>query len=318
MHLCTVHNERWMTTPARALNGCGCGECKLERFRASMYKTNEQFLSELAAVTDDFVPLEPYKGAREKMMFYCKKHGVAWETVPSNIINGHGCKKCMSEKITEKNSMTFEEYTDKLNEICPTIKCIGGYTNATSPALHKCLVDEYEWETCPSYIISGSRCPKCRNRLHKSHEEFVVAIHDINPEIELIGEFVNMKTPIKAKCLKDGNVWDAHPGSLINGGGCPLCHESIGERAVRIWLEEHNIEYISQHSFSDCKNIQVLFFDFYLPKLSTVIEYDGRQHYRPVKFYGGEVAFEKCQKRDAIKKSILRKEWDPNDTDSVF
>ena len=47
-------------------------------------------------------------------------------------------------------------------------------------------------------------------------------------------------------------------------------------------------------------------FDFYLPDYNLFIEYDGEQHYRPVRFHGNDLSttqaeFEEQQKRDKIK-----------------
>ena len=42
--------------------------------------------------------------------------------------------------------------------------------------------------------------------------------------------------------------------------------------------------------------------DFYLSKSNVVIEYNGRQHYESIEFFGGDDAFKENQKRDGIKK----------------
>lgn len=42
-------------------------------------------------------------------------------------------------------------------------------------------------------------------------------------------------------------------------------------------------------------------FDFYIPKNNILIEYDGEQHYKSVKMWGGDNAFEKRKLHDSIK-----------------
>ena len=42
-------------------------------------------------------------------------------------------------------------------------------------------------------------------------------------------------------------------------------------------------------------------FDIYIPDIKTAFEYQGIQHYRPVKAWGGEKAFEEVKHRDARK-----------------
>ena len=53
-------------------------------------------------------------------------------------------------------------------------------------------------------------------------------------------------------------------------------------------------------------DIKILYFDFYLPKFNTCIEYDGEQHFKPVDFAGkgekwAEQQFAQIQIRDNIK-----------------
>ena len=68
---------------------------------------------------------------------------------------------------------------------------------------------------------------------------------------------------------------------------CPFCTgESSGERKVRITLEQLKIEYKQQYSFSECKRINLLKFDFYLPDYNCCVEYDGEQHFEPSNFFG--------------------------------
>ena len=76
---------------------------------------------------------------------------------------------------------------------------------------------------------------------------------------------------------------------------------SSGEFAIKGILEAMNIPFIQEMRFHDCRDIGVLPFDFYIPLLTSAIEFDGRQHFEPVKHFGGQEAFERRQRRDAIK-----------------
>lgn len=69
------------------------------------------------------------------------------------------------------------------------------------------------------------------------------------------------------------------------------------------YLRENNIEYLTQKVFDDCKGRRKkLRFDFYIPKYNLVIEYNGEQHYRPIKGWGEDKTFEKRCLNDKIKK----------------
>jgi hypothetical protein len=51
----------------------------------------------------------------------------------------------------------------------------------------------------------------------------------------------------------------------------------------------------------NCKDKQKLPFDFYLPNYNICIEFNGEQHYKPIKWFGGEKTLEGIKKRDKIK-----------------
>lgn len=74
--------------------------------------------------------------------------------------------------------------------------------------------------------------------------------------------------------------------------GCPYCFDkknskfSKGEKCIMKYLDEHSIKYIPQYTFLNCKDNCLLPFDFYLPDLNKIIEFDGQHHYYPVNFNG--------------------------------
>ena len=76
---------------------------------------------------------------------------------------------------------------------------------------------------------------------------------------------------------------------------------SIGEKNIKSYLEKNKIKYIQQHGFDTCKRINKLSFDFYLPEHGTCIEFDGIQHFEPIKRFGGEKEFKNNQERDNCK-----------------
>lgn len=88
--------------------------------------------------------------------------------------------------------------------------------------------------------------------------------------------------------------------------GCIYCNNYKTEKKVGEILDKHNISYVKQKRFSGCKDKNTLPFDYYIPKYNTAIEYDGEQHFKPVRFHGiseesALVEFEKCKARDKIK-----------------
>ena len=103
-----------------------------------------------------------------------------------------------------------------------------------------------------------------------------------------------------------GNITFVSSSNLNSGGtqSCGCSNFSLGEDKVQQALDNLQIAYEKQKRFDSCRFEDTNYlarFDFYLPKEDVLIEYDGEQHFHPVKFFGGEEAFNTIQKRDKIK-----------------
>ena len=110
------------------------------------------------------------------------------------------------------------------------------------------------------------------------------------------------------KCPVDGEPFEARIEHVVNGL-IKTCSEhskiSSGEEIVKKILDKNHIKYYQQHIFTDCINPQTnypLRFDFFLPEFNICIEYNGKQHYYPIEFFGGIEGLSSLQYRDNIKK----------------
>ena len=83
--------------------------------------------------------------------------------------------------------------------------------------------------------------------------------------------------------------------------GCSNCNESKGEKEIAKFLDKYKIVYDRQKKFAGCRNIFELPFDFYIPSMRTCIEFDGKQHFEPMEFFGGIPAYETLKINDNIK-----------------
>lgn len=372
-HRCLIHDIIWNISPASALRGTGCKECGKIKIGNNLRKTNEQYQQELYNINPNIIVLGEYINSHTPILHKCILDGYIWNASPGNILHGHGCPMCAGNIL-----WTDKQYVDAVNNVNPNIEVIGKYINATTPILHKCKIDGCEWEARPYAILRGDSCPKCTGNKKRTTEEYKQELANINPDIEVIEEYINSTTPILHKCKIDGHVWCAAPNNILNGcgcpeckfrklsklfsrtheeyakevencnsdievvgqyvnartpilhrckldgyewyaipynillgQGCPQCKESSGERVVRQLLEYYDIQYIYQKTFQDCKDIQMLPFDFYLPDYNICIEYDGRQHFEPVDFAGkgeewAQQQFIKIQCHDEIKNKYCK------------
>ena len=88
----------------------------------------------------------------------------------------------------------------------------------------------------------------------------------------------------------------------LNGQGCMSCKTSKGEVFIKDFLIKNCISFIQQYKFDDCRDKKQLSFDFYLKNLNICIEFNGKQHYEPIEYFGGINSLKSQIKRDLIKR----------------
>ena len=83
-------------------------------------------------------------------------------------------------------------------------------------------------------------------------------------------------------------------------------YKSVNEYRLLNFLNENNIVYQYQKKFDGCKHKTSLPFDFFILDKNMCIEYDGIQHYEPVKLFGGIKNYEYRKKLDEIKNEYCK------------
>jgi hypothetical protein len=111
---------------------------------------------------------------------------------------------------------------------------------------------------------------------------------------------------LRVECIKHG-LFSVTPNNLLRGHGCPACAESFGEKKVARALENLRVSYTREKRFPDCRDKRPLRFDFWLPSLNALVEFDGLQHHEPYELFGGKTMFAVTQRRDRIKTAYARK-----------
>lgn len=171
-----------------------------------------------------------------------------------------------------------------------------------------------EFTQRPNDHLTGYGCKKCQyektSKLNKFTDNiFIEKAKNINNndnayDYSLV-KYDGYDKKVTIKCRKHG-IFKQSPHSHLKGAGCPSCKKSLGEKKIHQFLIENNIEFETQVSFKGLiGDINPLIFDFYLPKHKMMIEYDGIQHHKPVKFFGGIVKFNKQKEYDNKKISFV-------------
>ena len=266
--------------------------------------TTEEFKEKMKVRNPNIILLSEYTGVKNKVKVKCLIDGHEWE-IKAGSIGHRGCPECRLRKI---NHRTDEEFREELAKKYPRIQLLSKFTVVKDKVKLKCEDCGYEWETVANTIINcGKGCPKCNRHARVSENDLIERLAEINPHIEYIDGYTTVRGRANFKCKICGAQWSAQVDSIINGGcGCPGCKSSKGERRVENYFLKHNIKYIPQYTFDDCRYSLPLRFDFFLPDYNVCVEYDGLQHTKPVSFGSSKegkkiINFEKIQARDKVK-----------------
>lgn len=77
----------------------------------------------------------------------------------------------------------------------------------------------------------------------KTHKDFVEELLNKNPNIKVLGEYINARTKIEVQCLMDNHIWYATPDNLLRGYGCPKCAGKC--KTTKSFIED--LHFISPH-----------------------------------------------------------------------
>ena len=240
-----------------------------------------------------------------KIEIFCYKHGSFFQ-IAKNHLNGFGCPSC-SGNLKLNTESFIKKSKKKLGDIYDYSKTI--YKSSFEPVIITCKIHGDFKTKARNHYYKGYGCPKCHfdkpahNRLTK--EEFIKRSNEIHKGIYDYSnvEYENNFIKVKIICKKHGMFLQS-PASHLIGCGCKKCSSSVGEKIISKFLTDINFEFVSQKMFDDCRNPKSnhkLEFDFYIPKLNILIEYDGMQHFEPVKYWGGNKRLEEVKYRDEVK-----------------
>lgn len=75
----------------------------------------------------------------------------------------------------------------------------------------------------------------CAGNLKKSHDDFVKELNNENPNIEVLGRYINCDTRIKVRCKIDGHEWSPLARKRI---GCPICNNRNKTKTHEQFVDE--------------------------------------------------------------------------------
>lgn len=139
---------------------------------------------------------------------YCNKHDVLWNPIADSLYKNIGCRECAKEGISEKNSMTHEEYVDGMSARNQGIKVLTKYTGMYDDITVE-LRCGHIWTTKAAQVYYRDfQCPYCTGNA------ILVGFNDLWTTAPMVAELLTN--------LEDGYILTKNSGQRKNFT-CPLC-----------------------------------------------------------------------------------------------
>lgn len=295
----------------------GCQKCAHEAIGNSMRGSLNTFIKDATNIHGNKYDysLVVYKDNRTKVSIICPTHGVFMTTPSTHICGKHGCPKCghaaQAKKKTKINTQIFIESATVLHK--------GKYTYENTVYTHTRNKVNI---TCPEHgsflqrasaHLYGAGCPKCAlsdaSKRYRADNYYFIEksklIHGDRYDYSKVS-YTRNNVKVIIICPEHGEFLQT-PANHWKGKGCPKCKSSYGEKLIEEYLQNNSIPYIAEYKDHECIYKYRLSFDFAVfrdtdySQLEALLEFDGKQHYSPIDFFGGESAYKEAVKRDATK-----------------
>lgn len=245
--------------------------------------------------------LEPYVNMTTPMKCICLKHNCETNKTMQNILSGSGCYYCGIEKLSEKSFLSNEQVNINVHKKNPHIDLIE-YNGAGNYSRWHCNKHNIDFDKYYNTLINcQSGCSECykemiRKRDGMGYEEFCNRLKEVHPQLIPKSDYVNNSTEMNFHCNEHDFDFSLTPAAVLSRlSCCPKSRVTYKEETMCELLESWGYLITRQKTFEGCEDKRLLAFDCYLNDFNICIEYDGEQHYRPVRF--GEESDEEMMKK---------------------
>lgn len=291
--------------------GWGCPVCKgINKW------TNEIVDAELAKRNIDIERISNVVNGHTKCTWKCKKNSShIFENTPCNFFHRGGkCPHCAKRVKWDENKLR-----NMLKKNNPTI-----ILKNFNSGIYQCTICKYEWKLKNNKDIGYGRsgCPKCANVANLTNEEVDKRLLERDAPTIRIGEYKNLYSKILWRCKDCGVEWAAKPRNVIHQEqDCPNCHRHIlsyieiyvGKilsyyfNSVKCHHQLRNIEPIKNENGNIIRRWIEVDYMFEYNKHIYFLEYNGRQHYHPIKYKHHKNSGTTATK--IFKEQVIRDKW---------
>ena len=127
---------------------------------------------------------------------------------------------------------THQQFYEEVSTKGIQVEVLETYVDNQTPISCKCKKCGLIWKIRPNNLLRGHGCPACAGLYQRTPEEFVRELRVRNPNIELVGNYVNTRTKTDFVCKICNHRWSTTPTNLLSGRGCPQC--GIEKRTAKL------------------------------------------------------------------------------------
>lgn len=242
-----------------------------------------------------------YTAMKKKASIKCLSCGIIYNLATAEDFVTKS-KKCICKKCNNDGSggrYDINSIQLKIKQLFPqeNLKVLN-YDSMKEPCQVQCLhCGKINFKYINDYL-RGRGCTCQSTNSLKSLEQINA---EIDSDYEIL-EYNGMEHQAKIKHKICGFIYKKNPRYYT----CPKCgkEKSKGEKMIKQLLIDMSIDYLQEQSVAiQGHNLR---FDFYLPQLTTFIEFQGIQHFEPIAYFGGEEKFKKQVQYDNLKREYCK------------
>lgn len=166
---CKTCNHKWKVRPNDLKNDHGCPICGRKIATIKRTKTQEEFEKEIKEKNRNIIVIGKYINANTKIFVECKTCGYKWNTLPTTLLDNHGCPKC-----AKSLKKTQDEFENEIRRNNTNVEIIGEYKGANKKVLTRCKICGNEWMALPQGLLHGQGCSNCNDRHTSFMEKFIL------------------------------------------------------------------------------------------------------------------------------------------------
>lgn len=258
----------------------------------------------------------PFVNAKTPIRVQCLDCGEVFENIPDLLkLNKFPCPGCRIEK---KRKVNLDKVKDKIDTRMHELGADKDFTVVAYPELMKGNLT-LKHLACGNLINTsignlsrpyrgvrgtGSGCEYCSGTHTYTEDEILTYMETERHGYEFHGSFMEGNhLMVKVTHLVCGVKRDLQFNYFMRGEGCKYCGISGGEETILATLSKQGITYEREKNFG-FESYQRARYDFFLPERNLIIEYDGKQHFKPLEIWGGEELFAERTYRDRKKNKL--------------